>query len=263
MATMRPIYRDFGGLRVALVGGSDGSGGGDGPLVVLLHGFGAPGTDLLPLAQFLPVPAGTRFAFPAAPLSLGGGLDFSMGDFGVVDSRAWWMIDVERFQRLVMSGGGDVTALTEDVPEGMAEARTQLLKTLDELETALAVPRGQVVLGGFSQGAMLSLDAALHGDRPLAGLVLMSGTLLSAKEWLARMPSRRGLPVLQSHGRQDPLLPFFLAEKLRGHLSDAGLAVEFTPFAGGHEIPPPVLRGVGRFLQQVLPTSGNGDNISS
>lgn len=263
MATMKPIYRDFGGLRVALVGGSDGSGGGTGPLVVLLHGFGAPGTDLVPLAQFLPVPDGTRFAFPAAPLSLGGGFDFSMGDFGVVDSRAWWMIDVERFQRLLMSGSGDMTALTEDVPEGMAEARTQILKALGEMQAALAVPRGQIVLGGFSQGAMLSLDAALHSDLPLAGLVLMSGTLLSARAWLSRMPARRGLPVLQSHGRQDALLPFVLAEKLRGHLSDAGLKVEFVPFSGGHEIPPPVLRGAGRFLQQVLTTSGNGDNMSS
>lgn len=263
MATMKPIYRDFAGLRVALLGGSDGSGGGTGPLVVLLHGFGAPGTDLVPLAQFLPVPDGTRFAFPAAPLSLGGGLDFSMGDFGLVDSRAWWLIDVERFQRLLMSGGGDITALIEDVPAGMVEARTQLLQTLDELEVTLAVPRGKLVLGGFSQGAMLSLDAALHSERALAGLVLMSGTLLSAKEWLPRMPSRRGLPVFQSHGRQDALLPFFIAEKLRGNLHDAGLAVEFTPFSGGHEIPPPVLRGVSRFLQQVLPTSDNGDNMTS
>jgi phospholipase/carboxylesterase len=263
MASMKPIYRDFGGLRVALLGGSDGSGGGNGPLVVLLHGFGAPGTDLVPLAQFLPVPPGTRFAFPAAPISLGGGLDFSQGDFGVVDSRAWWLIDVERFQRLILSGGGDVTALIEDVPDGMLEARTQLLSALDEIEAALAVPRGQVVLGGFSQGAMLALEAALHSDRALRGLVLLSGTLLSARQWLARMPGRRGLPVLQSHGRQDALLPFFLAEKLRDHLTAAGLSVDFIPFAGGHEIPPPVLRGASRFLQQVLPTNGNGDNMSS
>jgi phospholipase/carboxylesterase len=263
MATMKPIYRDFGGLRVALTGGSDGSGGGNGPLVVLLHGFGAPGTDLVPLAQFLAAPEGTRFAFPAAPLSLGGGLDFSLGDFGVVDSRAWWLIDIERFQRLVMSGGGDMSALTEDVPDGLAAARTQILKVLDELEAALAVPQGQLVLGGFSQGAMLSLDAALHSQRALGGLILMSGTLLSAKAWLERMPARRGLPVLQSHGRQDALLPFVLAEKLRGHLSDAGLPVEFMPFSGGHEIPPPVLRGAGRFLHQVLPTKCNGDNMSS
>ena len=39
----------FGGLTVRLTGGTDGKGGGNGPIVVLLHGFGAPGDDLVPL----------------------------------------------------------------------------------------------------------------------------------------------------------------------------------------------------------------------
>ena len=58
------------GLQTVITGGTDGVGGGDGPVVVLLHGFGAPGAALVPLAGALPVPDGTRFVFPAAPLSL-------------------------------------------------------------------------------------------------------------------------------------------------------------------------------------------------
>jgi phospholipase/carboxylesterase len=224
--------------------------------VVLLHGFGAPGNDLVPLAQYLPVPAGTRFAFPAAPLSLGMGgmgLDFGLGS---MDSRAWWMIDMERIERRIRSGGRGHTELTEEVPEGLEPARTQLLSALGEMERSLGVPEGQVVLGGFSQGAMLSLDVALRSQRPLAGLVLMSGTLLCKPEWLPLMPARRGLPVLQSHGRQDMLLPFAIAEDLREHLRGAGLAVEFLPFSGGHEIPPQVLKAAEKFLQRVLSPSG-------
>jgi predicted esterase len=53
----------YGGLRVRVTGGRDRRGGGDGPLVVLMHGFGAPGDDL--------VPSEVRFAFPEAPLDLG------------------------------------------------------------------------------------------------------------------------------------------------------------------------------------------------
>ena len=55
----------LGQLTVHLTGGTDREGGGDGPLVVLLHGFGAPGTDLVPLWRELRAPPGTRFAFPA------------------------------------------------------------------------------------------------------------------------------------------------------------------------------------------------------
>ena len=70
----------IGGLRARMTGGTDGKGGGQGPLVLLLHGFGAPGDDLVPLADVLNVPAGTRFVFPEGPLSL---------SFGPGDARAW------------------------------------------------------------------------------------------------------------------------------------------------------------------------------
>lgn len=253
----KPVYREFGGLRVALAGGSDGSGGGSGPLVVLLHGFGAPGSDLVPLAQFVTAPPTTRFAFPAAPLSLGGELGFEQGGFGLSDSRAWWQLDMQRLERqLLAASRGDFSMAIDDVPEGLAAARQKLLQALDEMERALMVPAGQLVLGGFSQGAMLSLDLALRSERPLGGLVLMSGTLICAKDWLPRMAGRRALPVLLSHGHEDMLLPFQLAERLAEELRASGLGVEFLPFSGGHEIPPPVLKAMSRFFQKVLPSSG-------
>lgn len=265
--------REIAGLRVIITGGSDGKGGGEGPLVVLLHGFGAPGRDLVPLSQVMSVPTGTRFAFPAAPLSLadsfGGGRGFEM-----FDSRAWWMIDIERFERVLgqlgpraRSGMPNLNdpllrSLTDDVPAGLAPARTQLLSVLDELERQLHVPPGQMVLGGFSQGSMLSLDVALRSERKLAGLLLWSSTLICQPEWDPRMASRRGLPILQSHGQQDPLLPFFLAEALRDKLTAAGAAVHFVPFRGAHEIPQAVLRATDAFLHKVLatPQTGHSDH---
>jgi phospholipase/carboxylesterase len=73
------------GLHVRITGGDDREGGGDGPLVVLLHGFGAPGDDLVGLWRQLQVPRETRFVFPEATLALDAAL------FGT--GRAWWMID--------------------------------------------------------------------------------------------------------------------------------------------------------------------------
>ena len=105
----------------------------------------------------------------------------------------------------------------------------------------------------FSQGAMLSTDLALRTDRPLAGLLLLSGTLLAASTWRDLAPRRAGLPVFQSHGSMDNLLPFAAAERLRALLTDSGLEVDWVQFRGGHEIPPPVLEGVHTaYLQRNL-----------
>ncbi|HEY1534896.1 MAG TPA: hypothetical protein VGF76_12790, partial [Polyangiaceae bacterium] len=61
-------------------------------------------------------------------------------------------------------------------------------------------------------------------------------------------------PVLQSHGRADPVLPFAIAEQLRDELGAAGISAEFIPFNGGHGIPEPVLDGLARLIQRVAST---------
>lgn len=193
-------------------------------VIVLLHGFGAPGDDLVSLGEWI---GGDRTAwvFPEAPLELG-------GLYG--DARAWWMIDLDAI--------GDLSRdRSEEVPPGLAEARRAMIALLDAVRARFG---DRVVLGGFSQGAMLSLDLALHDPRPLDGLLLLSGTLIAKADWAPRMVTRAGLPVLQSHGRRDQLLPFRAAVTLRDLLIGAGLAVTWVEFDGGHEIPPPVLDAV-------------------
>ena len=229
----------FGGLRVRITGGDDREGGGRGPLVVLLHGFGAPGDDLVSLWRVLQAPQGTRFAFPEAPLEVpgyGGG------------ARMWWMIDLRELERSLASG--QARDRTREVPEGLAEARTKVVEMLDALETALEP--SAVVLGGFSQGAMLSCDVALRTERRLAGLVLLSGTFLAETEWRPLMDRREGLPAFLSHGSADGMLPFAQSERLRDALVESGLPVTWAPFGGGHEIPRAVVDALGTFLRGVL-----------
>jgi phospholipase/carboxylesterase len=229
----------LGGLRVRILGGSDGSGGGQGPAVILLHGFGAGGDDLVPLEKVMAAPKETRFLFPEAPLQL---------QMPLYDARAWWLIDMERLDRAIRSG--QPRELSKEVPAGLAEAREKLLALLSEVEEKLRPSK--IVLGGFSQGAMLSCDAALRGAHKLAGLVLLSGTIVAEPEWIELMHQRRGLPVFMSHGTYDPLLPVSEAERLKGLLTRAGLPVEWIGFPGAHEIPGVVLEGLGAFLQRVL-----------
>jgi phospholipase/carboxylesterase len=228
---------ELGGMRAVKIVKTDGTtpeSDGHGPLtIVLMHGYGAPGDDLVSLAAVIQAPAGSTFLFPEAPSMLG---------FG--DARAWWEIDVGRFQRAMMMGTLD--EVMKDVPEGMASACESIARMLDAID-----PKGRIVLGGFSQGSMLAMDVALRTKRSLAGLVVLSGTLLARDEWLPRMPERKGLPVFQSHGTEDPLLPFMIAEGLRDAMKDAGLDVTFTKFRGGHGIGPEVIRDLNAWLRKL------------
>jgi phospholipase/carboxylesterase len=235
---------EFGGLSALVAGGTDKEGGGDGPVLVLLHGYGAPGEDLVSLWRVIDAPPGTRFVFPAAPIALG-------GPFG--DGRAWWHVDVTRFQRAAMTG--KVDEMIREAPEGLTEARAAGLAMLSDIEKKLGVTRDKIVLGGFSQGSMLALDIALHAETSPAGLVLMSSTLIAADEWRPIFASKKSIPIFQSHGREDPILPFEVAEQLRDELEAAGFAVTFVPFRGGHGIPENVVDGLGKFLRNVLKTS--------
>jgi len=236
---MREEY--IGGLRTRVTGGRDGKGGGHGPLVLLLHGFGAPGDDLVSLADVLNVPTGTRFVFPEGPLSL---------SFGPTDARAWWLIDMARMQADRMAGR--VRDLSQDIPKGLAPARETMLAFIKEVERQFGADPRATLLGGFSQGAMLSCDVMLRTAQPYAGLIQLSGTLLATQEWIPLLQKRKGLPVFQSHGMQDEILPYVGAERLRNTLSHGGLAVEWHSFRGGHEIPRTVLRQLGPFITKAV-----------
>ncbi len=230
----------LGDLNVRMTGGTDREGAGNGPVVILLHGFGAPGDDLVSLWRTLAAPRGTRFVFPEAPIDLG---PRYMG------GRAWWAIDLEA--RMRRQAAGEPPDIVQ-VPDGLAASRAKVTALLAEVDHVLQPPPGKLVLGGFSQGAMLSLDVALHSPSALAGLVLLSGTHIAANEWAPRFEQRRGTPVFMSHGRIDELLPFPIAEGLRDQLIAHGLPVQWVAFQGGHGIPAGVVDGVGAFLSRVL-----------
>jgi len=221
---------EIAGLTTRIVGRDDAK-----LTVILLHGFGAPGDDLVSLAQYLDIPA--RFVFPEAPLELG-------GMYG--DARAWWMLDLSRLEAQLR--GGNPHDRSAEIPEGLSAAREQVSRLVDQVAARFATTDDRIVLGGFSQGAMVSLDVALHRDARLAGVVMLSGTLIAESEWTPRMPKLAGVPVFQSHGRGDALLPFVVAETLRDKLKTAGALVEWHQFVGGHEIPASVLAELGQFL---------------
>ena len=219
----------WGGLNVARVSDmrEDERGG---SAVVVLHGWGAPGDDLVPLAEALARP-GVRFFVPAAPLpEMGGG-------------RAWWHLDPN--VRPPHASTDELARGFQPTPAVVAaRAAVQGL-------VATVVDRhapATVALVGFSQGAMLSLDVALAGAPGVDRVVAMSGVLLTDSVSALTSPRPTKPRFLLSHGRRDPVVAFSSGERARDLLEKHGFPVIWRPFDGGHEIPPPVLAEVERFL---------------
>jgi len=203
------------------------------PLVVLLHGFSMRADDLAPFGASMGLPA--VFVFPDGPIDL-----TARG----LDGRAWWMIDVAARDAAVSRG--DDRDLSAERPGGLGAARDGLVRLIEDVQRAW--PDRPVFLGGFSQGAILTLDTVVRtGFRP-AGLILLSGARVDAAALAPRLVHLRGIPIFQSHGRGDRELSFTAAESLRNELVTAGAAVQWWPFEGGHEIPLPVLRALKKFI---------------
>lgn len=224
-------------------------------VTVLCHGFGAPGQDLVPIGEELAWASRStarhvRFVFPEAPHSLGG--------FYGLDSRAWWMIDTLALQTAIEQGRA--LDRRDECPDELPRVRSMILAMLDEIRGESGLPPSRIVLGGFSQGAMLATDVALHLDAPPAALCIWSGTVLCEQIWKARLPALAGLTVLQTHGRQDPLLPYAAAELLRDLLVAAGLSVDFLPFEGPHTIPFEGISRLGRILESRLASIDSGSS---
>jgi phospholipase/carboxylesterase len=208
------------------------AGGSGPPTLVLLHGFGSSAEEWMPFTRTIEWPAPARFVFPQGPelTARAGG-------------RAWWPLDLGG--ATADDGAAD---LSRSRPPGLAPAAGAVAALLRRLAWS---PGGDVVLGGFSQGAMVASEVAFRSSARIAALVLLSGTPIDEGSWRSGYASRRGLPVFIAHGRSDPVLPFSGSERIQRELVSAGLRVTWVPFDGGHEIPEAVVMALNRFLRAV------------
>ncbi len=199
------------------------SGGQPRRLVILLHGLGSDGQDLIGLAphweQLLP---DAQFMSPNAPFPCDmapmGYQWFSLRDFG---------------------------------PAGMLEGARRAAPLLDAyIDQALAdtgVPADQVALVGFSQGTMMALFVALRRGLPIAGVLGYSGALVGAESLANEITAKP--PVMLIHGDADDVVPVAALHQAVDDLGAAGLTVEWHVCPGlGHSIDTGGLASGGRFL---------------
>ena len=187
-------------------------------LVVLCHGYGADGNDLLGLAphwqRLLP---GAAFAAPNAPEPCPGA------------GYQWFpisRIDPHEMHKGVVGAAGILEAF------------------LDAELARLALNPDRLALVGFSQGTMMALHVGLSRDLRPAAIVGFSGLLTGAVTPLKDAP-----PVLLAHGHADTLIPPEALFVTAAQLGAAGLRVQWHLSPGlGHGIDATEIEIAGRFL---------------
>jgi len=197
-------------------------------VVVLLHGYGADGADLLGLADPLaPHMPDTAFVAPNAP-------ERSIGNPG---GFQWFPIPW-------LDGSSE-----EEAAAALQAAVADLNGFLDQVLKDEQLPAARMILFGFSQGTMLSLHVAPRRPEAVAGVVGFSGRLLEPEHLKDDVRVRP--PILLVHGDQDEMVPPENLETAARALQDAGFNVFAHIMQGtGHGIAPDGLSVALAFMRQ-------------
>jgi len=196
-------------------------------LVILLHGLGADGNDLIGLQQYWGrlVPE-AAFVAPNAPFPC------DMAPYGY----QWFSVQ-DRTPEAVLGGVRAAAPLLDAFIDDELQKHG-----LDEQDCALV---------GFSQGTMMSLFVGLRRAKQLAGVLGYSGRLIAPDLLASELRSRP--PVLLVHGTADPMVPFESLAAAESALNTASVPVETLACVGtAHAIDPEGLQRGGTFLREVL-----------
>ncbi|WP_426339821.1 alpha/beta hydrolase [Pseudoduganella sp. S-14] len=202
--------------------------------VIWMHGLGDSGEGWAPIVNELNLTGlpGIRFIFPHAntmPVTINGGYVM----------RSWYDIVHTDLGR-------------QEDEKGLRESQI-LVDALIEREIARGVAANRIVLGGFSQGCAMTLQAGLRYPKKLAGLMCLSGYVpLADKVAAERHAANQETPVFMVHGRMDPVIPIERAVASRDLLVKLGYQVEWHDYPMQHSACAEELVHVAAWLKKVL-----------
>ncbi|MFH0934931.1 MAG: carboxylesterase [Pseudomonadota bacterium] len=206
--------------------------------VIWLHGLGADGSDFVPVAEAMHLPATVRYIFPHAPMrpvTINGG--FVM--------RAWYDI----------LASADSAEISDNI--GRMEDGAGILASQAEIEKLIAQERqrgiaaGHIFLAGFSQGGAVVLHSGLRHAERLGGIIALSTYLPLAGSTAAEMSAAAtGTPIFMAHGQYDPVVPYTLGKDSCGKLRQLGHAPEWHEYAMPHSVCQEEIDDIEKWLTQ-------------
>ena len=202
------------------------SGGAPKKIVLLLHGYGSDGADLIALApqlgQLLP---DALFVAPNAPQRCDAGFGYQ-----------WWPLNA--FNPSALAAGA-------------ASAAGPLDAFIDRKLAQYGLTEAELALVGFSQGTMMALHVGLRRPRQVAGIVGYSGALTGADALAGAAITKP--PVLLIHGAADTVVPVAALHDAERALKPLGIEVTSHVSPGlGHSVDQAGLRLGAEFLVKVL-----------
>ena len=203
-------------------------------LLVLMHGVGSNEQDLFGLAPY--VPPQFHVISLRAPFAMGQG------------AYAWFQFTVD----------ADGTRHI-NVPQEQ-QARALVQQTVEQAAQQLGIPADRVIVGGFSQGGIMSLSQLLTQPQTLRGALIWHSRLLPEIASL-RAPAEAfaGKSAWVSHGTYDNVIPLTSAHAIRDKLGALPLHLSYQEYPGAHEIRPEELRASMQWLQDLTEPTPESD----
>lgn len=202
--------------------------------VIVLHGLGADGNDFVPiipelkLAQSLNI----RFIFPHAPIipvTINSGYKM----------RAWYDIYG--------------VAIADKIDEFGISQSVKAVGDLIEKEVSRGVPTENIILAGFSQGAVIALSTGLTYPKKLGGIIALSGYLPAADKVFQRATSiNKHTPIFIGHGTEDPMVSYTLGKSCAVALEQAGYAIDFHSYPMPHSVCAEEVSDIKHWIEKIF-----------
>lgn len=201
--------------------------------IIWLHGLGADGSDFAPIVPQLHLPEkmGIRFIFPHAP------------------ERA-----VTINQGYKMPAWYDINSLNSDGEidyEGMMQS-VVTIQALIEKEIASGIAPQNIILAGFSQGAVIALLTGIYSPTPISGVIALSGYLPLSKEGKEKLIERKNkFPIFIAHGTEDAVVSYALGKTAYMQLKGANYPLVWHSYAMPHSVCIEELQDLSNWIQTV------------
>ncbi len=190
------------------------------PVVFILHGLGANADDLFPLVKKMDLPP-SLYVLPDAPIALG--------------NRAYAWYDFQKQSR-----------------EDTVNSRDYLFRLMKHFAEENPAHIRPIIMMGFSQGGVMSMEAGLNYPGKVQAIVSMSGYIWDPSQTLKKPLAPKAIPILLIHGGNDMIVTEDWTEKTVAALQKEGYKPRFVELLMAHQITNDSMAEVSQFLKNVI-----------